>query len=212
MTTTLYYSPSTASLVVHWLLIELQVPHTLVPLDLGRREHKTEAYLRLNPAGVVPTLVIDGAVITEAAAIVLHLADLHPHAGLAPAPGSAQRGHYYQWMLFMANTLQPAYRAWFYPAEAAGEAHAEDAREHARLKIEGAWEQVASHLTAQGNAFLLGHEPSAADFMLTMLMRWSRNMPRPTDRWPVLHAYARRMKAIPSYAQTCNVEGLTDWP
>ena len=211
METTLFYSPGTASLVVHWLLIELQVPHTLVPLDFERREHKSQAYLKLNPAGVVPTLVIDGEAITEAAAIVMHLADLHPAANLVPAPGTPQRAAYYQWMLFMANTLQPAYRTWFYPAEAAGEANADAAREHARLKLEGAWEQVASHLDSQAGPFLLGDVPTAADFMLTMLMRWSRNMPRPTDSWPVLHAYATRMKSMPSYVKTCSEEGLTDW-
>ncbi len=211
MATTLYYAPGTASLVVHWLLIELQVLHTLVPLDFKRREHKSEAYLQLNPAGVVPTLVIDGEIVTEAAAIVMHLADLHPDSGLAPAPGTPPRASYYQWMLFMANTLQPAYRAWFYPAEAAGEAHAEAAREHARLKLELAWEQVARHLESQASPFLLGAAPTAADFMLTMLMRWSRNMPRPTDRWPALHGYAMRMKALPSYIETCAAEGLTDW-
>jgi glutathione S-transferase len=211
MATTLYYAPGAASLVVHWLLIELQVPHTLVPLDFARREHKSEDYLKLNPAGVVPTLVIHGQAITEAAAIVMHLADLHPGAGLAPAPGTPQRASYYQWMLFMANTLQPAYRTWFYPAEAAGEAHVEEAREHARLKLESAWEQVARHLDSEAGPFLLGEASTAADFMLTMLMRWSRSMPRPTDRWPTLHAYANRMKAMPSYIETCATEGLTDW-
>ena len=71
----LYYSPGSASLVVHWLLIELNLPHTLHALDLSKAEHKTADYLKLNPAGVVPTLMIDAKPITEAAAICLHLAD-----------------------------------------------------------------------------------------------------------------------------------------
>src|SRR3954469_3199378 len=108
----LYSSPSTASLVAHWLLIELDLPHEVRNLDLGAREQKSPEYLRLNPAGVVPTLVLDGQVICEAAAILMHLADLHANASLAPTPGSAERAQYYQWMFFLANTLQPAYRAW----------------------------------------------------------------------------------------------------
>lgn len=36
MANTLYYAPSTASLVVHWLLIELDLPHTLHALDSAR--------------------------------------------------------------------------------------------------------------------------------------------------------------------------------
>ncbi|MBP7598803.1 MAG: glutathione S-transferase C-terminal domain-containing protein, partial [Pseudoxanthomonas sp.] len=81
---------------------------------------------------------------------------------------------------------------------------------HARLKLERAWQQVADHLEAHG-PYLLGAQRSSADFLLTMLMRWSRNMPRPTDRWPVLHAHAQRMKALPSFREVYAREGLTDW-
>ena len=211
MSTILYGSPSTAALVVHWLLIELDVPHTLHQLDFDSRQHKTPEYLKLNPAGVVPTLVVDGPVITEAVAIVMHLADVYSGAQLAPAVGSPLRAQYYRWMLFMANTLQPAYRAWFYPTEPAGEAHVDVVKEQARLKLEGAWAQVADHLTSHGGPYLLGPDLSAADFVLTMLMRWSRNMPKPTDRWPVLEAHARRMKSRPSLAEVYAREGLTDW-
>ena len=210
MHTTLYYSRSTASLVVHWLLIELGVPHELHELDFDKRDQKSPEYLKINPAGVVPTLVIDGQVLTEAAAIVMHLADTHPKADLAPALGTAERAQYYRWMFFCANTLQSAYRAWFYPTEPAGETQVEAAKARARGKLVAAWQQVADHLEAHG-PYLLGDKRSAADFLLTMLMRWSRNMPKPTDSWPVLHAYAQRMKAMPSFRQVYAREGLTDW-
>lgn len=210
MDTTLYYSPSTAALVVHWLLIELDIPHELRALDFERREQKSPEYLALNPAGVVPTLVLDGQVLTEAAAIVMQLADRHPAAGLAPAPGSAARGDYYRWMFWCANTLQPAYRAWFYPDEPAGAGNEQAVRTQARAVIEGAWDRVASHLE-QAGPYLLGEQLSAADFLLTMLMRWSRNMPRPSDDWPVLREYARRMKDRPAFRETYRREGLTDW-
>jgi len=207
---TLYYAPGAASLVVHWLLLELQTPHELRKLDLDAKEHKSPEYLKLNPAGLVPTLLIDGQPVCEAAALVMQLADLHPGAGLAPPLGSLERAHYYQWMFFMANTLQPAYRAWFYPTEPAGEASAAAAKEQARQCIEAAWERVSGHLAA-GGPYLLGERISAADFMLTMLMRWSRNMPRPTDGWPALHAYAQRMKSRPSFAELYARERLTEW-
>ena len=210
MSMTLYGSPSTASLVVHWLLIELDIPHTLHMLDFDRNEQKSPEYLKLNPAGRVPALVTDGQVLTEAAAIVMHLADSHPEAQLAPALGSQQRARYYRWMFFMANTLQPAYRAWFYATEPAGEGNADAVKEQARKQLEDAWQAVADHLQANG-PYLLGEEISAADFMLTMLMRWSRNMPRPSDTWPVLKAFADRMKARPAFREVYAREGLTDW-
>ncbi|HYM87238.1 MAG TPA: glutathione S-transferase family protein, partial [Pseudoxanthomonas sp.] len=162
MPTTLYYSPSTASLVVHWLLIELDVPHILHPLDFDKQEQKSPDYLAINPAGVVPALVIDGEVITEAPAIAMHLADCHPQAGLAPPLGSTERAQYYRWMLFMANTLQPAYRAWFYSPEIAGAGNVEAVRQHARQKIEGAWQRLSEHLQNEG-PYVLGETISAAD-------------------------------------------------
>jgi len=203
---TLYYSPATASMVVHWLLIDLGIPHQIHLVDIDKQQNKTAEYLRLNPAGVIPTLDLDGQVITEAAAITMHLGDLH---NLAPAPGTPARAAYYQWMFFMANTLQPHYRAWFYPTEPAGEGSVGAAKEQARLRIEAAWARVETHLAA-GGPYLLG-ELTAADFMLTMLMRWSRNMPRPAHTHPALGACAARMKARPSWKRLYEVEGLTEW-
>ena len=210
MAITLYGSTSTASLVVHWLLLELELPHKLVLLDFDAREHKSPEYLALNPAGVVPTLVIDDQVLTEAAAIALHLADLHPQAGLLPAPGTAQRGEAYRWMFWCANTVQPAYRAWFYPHEMAGPAHVDATRQHARDKLEAAWQQLADHLQA-GGPYVLGEQLSVVDFMLVMLLRWSRNMPIPSDTWPLLKAYADRLKARPAFVELYRREGITDW-
>ena len=210
MSVILYGSQSTASLVVHWLLIELGVAHELRQLDFDRNEQKSPEYLAINPAGRVPTLLVDGQVLTESAAIAMHLADLHPQAALAPPPGTPARGDYYRWMCFCVYTLMPAYRSWFYPHEPAGEAHVEAVKARARAQLETAWQQVAEHLQANG-PFLLGERVSAADFVLTMLMRWSRNMPRPTDGWPGLAAHARRMKDRPSFAEVYRREGIGDW-
>ena len=208
--TTLYYSRSTASLVVHWLLIELGTEHELHHLDFDRLEQKSPEYLAINPAGRVPTLLIDGQVLTESAAIAMHLADLYPQAALAPVPGTPARGDYYRWMLFCAYTLMPAYRNWFYADEPAGAEHVDIVQARARTQLEAAWQQVADHLQ-HGGPYMLGGQLAAVDFVLTMLMRWSRNMPRPTDRWPVLEAFARRMKDRPSFAEVYRREGLTDW-
>jgi len=209
-TPTLFYSPSTASLVVHWLLIELNMPHQLHELDFDKGDQKSPEYLKLNPAGRVPALVVDGQVITEAAAILLHLADTNPQATLAPTLGSLDRAHYYQWMFFLANSLQPAYRQWFYDDQSAGEAHYAVSKEQARQRIEAAWQRVADHLQTNG-PYLLGEQLTVVDFMATMLMRWSRNMPRPSDSWPVLKAYADRMKQRPAFKEVYAREGLTDW-
>jgi glutathione S-transferase len=154
--------------------------------------------------------VIDGRPITEAVAIVLHLAEAYAPGTLAPAPGTIERAAYYEKLIFFANGMQPAYRAWFYPTEPAGEAHVDDVKVHARQQIEAAWDQLEADLAAHG-PYLLGTQLTAADFMLAMMMRWSRNMPKPATLWPALARHAAIMKARPSFRELYAREGLTDW-
>jgi glutathione S-transferase len=203
----LYGSPGSASFVVHWLLLETGAPHEYRKLDTAAGEHKRPEYLALNPNGLVPTLLIGGHPVYEAAALVLHLADAHPDANLAPALGSVKRAQYYQWVLHLANTLQPAFRIWFYPQDVAGDDAAVQA---ARGRIEAAWQRIDAHLGQHG-PYLLGDDACAADFLLTMLMRWSRNMPRPASDWPHLAALIVRMKARASFRTLYEREGLTEW-
>jgi len=207
---TLYYAPGAASLAVHWLLIDLELPHTLVKLDIAAREHKTPEYLALNPAGVVPTLLIDGKPMCEAAAMAVLLAEAKPEAGLIPAPGSARRAEFLQWMFHLANSLQPPFRLWWYPQEAAGEAYAEAGKATAEARIHGVFANLDAHLGKNG-PYLLGDAPCAADFMLVMLMRWSRNMPKTALDYPNLARLADLMKARPSWKALYESEGLSEW-
>ena len=207
---TLYYMPGAASFVVHWLLIEIGAAYDRKRIDAEAREHKRPEYLKLNPNGVVPVLLIDGEPVYEAAALALLLAERHPEASLAPAEGTRARALYLQWMLHLANTVQPAYRAWFYPDEPAGEAHAAAAQERARVRIEAAWDRLDAHLKAHG-PYVCGARPSAVDFHAAMLARWSRNMPRPATQWPAVAELVSRLRARPSFRQLNEREGLTEW-
>lgn len=206
----LYYAPGAASMLVHWLLVELDLPHERVLVDTAAGEQKSASYLALNPNGVVPTLVVDGAPRHEAAALAMLLAERHPAAGLAPSAGDALRADYLQWMFNLANMVQPLFRQWWYPHEPAGDAQAGAVRAHCAIRIAAQWDRIDAHL-AQPGPHLLGDALSVADFYLVMLMRWSRNMPRPATQWPHLAALADRLKARPSFAALYAREGLTEW-
>ena len=208
--TLLYYSPGAASLLVHWLLIELGIEHELRALDFASREQKSAGYMALNPSGVVPTLVLDGKPMVEAAAIAMHLGDTHPGAGLAPAADDPRRRDYLQWMFHLANMVQPLFRIWWYPHEVAGAELSDTARAQVQPRIEEAWARIDAHLAANGPC-LLGAQPCVADFYLTMLMRWSRDMPRPATEWPHLAALAASLKSRPSFAALYAAEGLEEW-
>jgi glutathione S-transferase len=207
---TLYYSPATASQAVHWLLIELGVPFDTVLVDIDKAQQKTPGYLELNPTGHVPTLIVDGVPRAECAALLLMLGERHPAAQLVPAPGSDTREDFLQLMFYLANTLQPALRRWFYAAEVAGADNVAATKTHAQAKIERAWELLDARLQ-DGRAVMLGSRLSVVDFLATMLTRWSRNMPRPATAYPNLRRYIDRMRQMPSLREVHAREGVKDW-
>jgi glutathione S-transferase len=206
---TLYFSPGSASMLVHQILLECGAPHTLERVDLDAGAQRSAAYLALNPNGVVPTLVIDGVPHGESAALAMLLVERHPESALAPAPGSTLRADFLQWMFFLANSLQPRFRQWFYADDDLPEA-SESIKEAARIGIEACWSRINTHLVTHG-PYLLGEEFSVVDLYALMLMRWSRNMPRPATNWPHLDALAARLKTRSSWQLLCETEGLVEW-
>ena len=207
---TLYYSPGTASMVVHLALLEIGVPHRLEKVDFDHDAQHDAEYLRLNPRGQVPTLVIDGKPYFESAALLMILVERHPEARLAPPAGSALRADWYQWIAFFTNAFGPTFRYWFYPPDLGSEEHPPTVRDALRRKIEDSWALVDAHIAANG-PYMLGAEFSGVDLLALMYMRWSRNMPRPATEWPALNRFAGLMRARPSWSRLCDIEGLTDW-
>ena len=207
---TLYYSPGTASLVVHLALLEIGAPYRLELVDFAKKAQRSEAYLRLNPQGTVPTLLIDGQPYAESVALLMMLSDRHPESRLAPAVGSAARHEWYQWLVYLGNALGATYRFWFYPSELGAEEHPPAVRAGLQARIEAVWDRIDAHLAARGPN-LQGAQLSAADLLLLMYMRWSRNMPRTALEWPALKQFATRMRSRASWQRLCELEGLTEW-
>jgi glutathione S-transferase len=103
----LYHMPQTRGGTTLFMDQELGGVCDLKIINLRKGDGRTPDYLKLNPMGKIPTLVHRGVVVTEAAAICAYLADLHPEAGLAPAPGDPARGLYYRWMFFAPSVIEP---------------------------------------------------------------------------------------------------------
>jgi glutathione S-transferase len=189
----LYGAPGSASTAPHCLLEEVGAPYELVAVDLSG-DARDPAYLKLNPHGRVPTLLIDGRPIFESAAICMVLADRHPQAGLAPTVDAAERPAYVQWMVYLTNTVQELMLQMFYPDRCTTEAaDAPRVAAKARERIDHAMGVVDKALAADG-PYLLGAKASAADIYLTMLSRWYDPQDRFAARFPHV-ARARELVA-----------------
>ena len=81
---TLYYSPGSSSVIPHLTLEEIGAPYEQKLINLAKGEHKSDAYLQINPRGKVPALSINGNILTENVAILTYLAMQFPAAQLMP--------------------------------------------------------------------------------------------------------------------------------
>lgn len=100
---------STCSQKVRLALAEKGLTYESRPIDFRKEEQVSEAYLKINPNGVVPTLVHGEYVIVDSSCILEYLDEAFPETSLSPstAVGRAQmRG----WLRFMEEVPTKAIR------------------------------------------------------------------------------------------------------
>ena len=91
------------SLATEAALKEAGADYEIIPINIKAGEQHQAEYGRINPRRQVPALALpDGSVMTEGAAILLHIADAHPQSRLAPPPGSSERAQHDRWLFFFA--------------------------------------------------------------------------------------------------------------
>jgi glutathione S-transferase len=101
---------STCSQKVRICLAEKNLPFKDVKLDIGKaKEHLRPDYLKINPNGVVPTLVDDGDVIVDSSVICEYLEEKYPEVPLAPAD-VVGRARMRAWMRFLEEVPTAAVR------------------------------------------------------------------------------------------------------
>ncbi len=208
----LHYYPSTAAMVPHILLEEIGAPYQRVLVDRMQDAHKAPDYLRLNPNGLIPVLTDGDLVLYETAAICLHLCDTHPEAALAPESGTAERAHFYKWLIWLTNTLQANLIAYFYPERwvvPGNTAGAAEVKAQAEAKIAGLLDQLDAELARHGGPWFAGQRYSALDPYVLTLCRWTRNFKSPAARTrPQLGPYLQRMLARPAVQRVLAAEEL----
>ena len=211
---TLYYAPDNASLVIRVVLEEIGAAYNTWLVDRTTREQESEAYRKLNPAGLIPVCIIDGEPVFETAAIALTLADRHQK--LAPPPQSSDRPAFLKWLFFLSNTLHPDLRQLFYPQKFAAPDPAILSM-HARLtrsRLDGHFEILEALYASLEHPFLLGDEPTIVDIYAGLCLRWPQLYPAgappaftPKDH-PALLRLLQTLEARPSFKRAFRAEGI----
>jgi glutathione S-transferase len=177
---TFYFAPGSSSMAAHIALHEVGAAFEGRPMSFKNNDMKSADFRKINPDGKVPTLLIDGRVLTEVAGILFYLAKRFPEAGLLPddIEGEAQA---VSWMSFIASTLHPARQKGI---------------DHVRV----VWAIADQKL---GSGWALGERYSIADIHLFRLYwrLFNSRMITP-GTFPNLDAHYERMMARPAVRRT----------
>jgi GST-like protein len=213
MTYKLYASLGCGSMLVEAAFAKAALPLKVVDIDWDdtgwANDNKGGAKLKaLNPLGQVPVLVLpDGDVMTESAAILMHIAEIAPQAALAPTLGDPTRPQFLRWLQFLVSAVYPTFtygdrpERWLPGHHDAGEALTNANIEHRKTLY---W-----HMEAHAGApYFLGANASLIDIYL-----WAMNHWRPRQDWfaaetPKLHAIAETMRKAPWIASVAKRNGI----
>ncbi|MBR9875593.1 MAG: glutathione S-transferase [Vibrionaceae bacterium] len=203
----LYYYPNNASLAPHFLLHHLKADYELLLVDKKSNSQKSADYLRLNPAGRIPTLVVNDQVIFESPAICIHICELHPESDLMPLLGNPNRPLFFQWLAFLNNTLQAELMVRYYPQR-----HTNDEATIPNVVV-AQDDRIANALSIindqlEHNDYLLGDRLTACDYFLFMLAGWSLPIEKSPLTFEYLAAYLKRLCLNPTIKAVCNIEGI----
>jgi len=174
---------------VAWMLEELGEPYEITVMT--REESKGDQHRARHPLGRVPVLEDGDEFVFESAAICLHLADLHPDAGLAPAPGTHDRALLYQWTIFAPAELEPPL------IESAIHAQSDpDRSAAARRRFDEAASAVSNAL--DGGEYLVGERLTVADVLVGSALAFTQRIGFADELPANLRDYMARLTERPA--------------
>ena len=164
----LFYRKGTGVVVVQALLEECSLDYEKIIVE----NPKSAEFLALNPMGAIPALGLpDGSVMTESAAMLLHIADTNPGASLMPALGSTQRAHAYRWLLYLATSVYGGALRRFRPAQHSDDSNCVESIEKTATRDLHQYFSILNDVINEG-PFLFGATYSVVDAYLWMLVAW----------------------------------------
>jgi GST-like protein len=189
MTYRLIASKSAGSMIVEAALAWAGLPYEIEDIPYGEPGPQRDRLLALNPLGQVPTLLLsDGRVMTESAAMILHVADERPEVGLVPPAQDPIRPMFLRWLAFIVAAIYPTFTYGDDPARWAAD---KASSKHLRRATDDHRKTLWKYFVAQNpcEPWVLGARFSALDLYVAVMNMW-----RPGPAW--FKAEAPRLAAI----------------
>ena len=198
---TLYGMQGSGSASTEAALALIGAPCRIVATASWERNAAFDELLRINPLGQIPTLALeDGSVLSESAAILIHLGGAHPESGLLPRDASA-RAQAIRGLVFIAANCYAAISIIDFPerwCENADEAMQARIRAGSRARLHRHWEIFADLFPAQ--PYLGGERPGALDLLAAVVSKWSGARAHLRQARPAFHDALLRVEAHPKVA------------
>ena len=179
-------------MAVHFVLEEMGVDYQLALVDRKSNAQISQEYMALNPTGRIPTLIDNDLAVFESTAKCLHLCDNHPKKSLMPQIGDKNRPRFYQWLMYLNNTVQAELMLYFYP-----EKHTtyDKAKSDIVITQEKRITDMFSLLNdeLEGKDYLVGDDVIVCDYFLFMLVVWADEFKQPPLSFKNLSRYLKNL-------------------
>ena len=195
---TLYGKKGSGSATTQIALEMVGAPYRVVETASWEPNDAFQELLQVNPLGQIPTLVLpDGSVLSESAAIMIHLGSVYSDSGLLPRDPSA-RAQAVRGMVFIAANCYAAISVIDFPERWCADADNDDAvkdriRAGARARLHKHWEMFADLFPA--GPYLGGEELGALDIHAAVVSKWSGARKHLEAHRPELHTALMRIEA-----------------
>lgn len=200
----LYYMPGACSLGTHIVLEWIGLPYETQ--KLSHDELKQEAYLRVNSAGAVPALDVDGWILAQNAAILNYLADRFPQVELGGDGSPESRAEINRWLGVVNADLHPTFKPLFGATDYLNDDDAIEAtKAQAKKQIRQGLESVDRQLEKQD---WLAEARSVVDPYLFVITRWCQALDIDLTDLGNITRFQERMYADPAAQRVLEAEGL----
>lgn len=195
----LYWSKTTGALAPQAALEEAAAEYEIIVINTQSGAHQSQDFLDLNPRGQVPALMLpNGSIMTESAAMMLHIADAFPQANLILPVGDAKRAQVYRWLFYMVVNLYETDLRYYYAERYTTSEAGVDGVKGAALRDFDNYFNMLEPVIGNGPYFL-GDTYSVLDIYLTMVAYWHPHEDALFARCPSLSALCERVKTRPAF-------------